>query len=76
MADDKYAPIQFDAHHMNLWAKFKKDFDQLETRLNLFLKPSRELSIALTKLEEVHMWTNKAIKKNQLILGDKNGNKD
>lgn len=36
----------------------------LESELMLWLRPSRETSLALTKLEETVMWANKSIAKN------------
>lgn len=36
----------------------------LESELMLWLRPSRETSLALTKLEETVLWANKSIAKN------------
>lgn len=36
----------------------------LESKLTLWLRPSRETSLALTKLEEAVLWANKSISKN------------
>jgi len=65
-----YDYIRYDDFSKELQNIFKTKFIDLDTMLTA-IDPSRELSLAKTKLEEAYMWIGKAIRNDQIKrLGD------
>jgi hypothetical protein len=58
--------IEFDGLHQDLYREFMRDVEELHQKVRYAVVHSREKSLAMTKLEEFHMWLNKAIKENQI----------
>jgi hypothetical protein len=61
----RYDYIKYDATSMVFQESLKLVFVNLTTALENF-PPSREFSLAVTKLEEAYMWIGKGIKEHQI----------
>ncbi len=57
--------VKYDEHSLALQIQFKDLFCQIEKELKAF-DPTRESSLAVTKLEESYMWIGKVIKNDQI----------
>lgn len=58
--------IEFDEFSQNIRDHLNIVFDGLEKCIDVGLLPGRAKSLALTKIEEAHMWCGKAIRDDQL----------
>jgi hypothetical protein len=58
--------VEWDEYSEKVSGDFKTAYEAIEVMLNEFLDSSRELSLALTKLDESFMWVGKAIRTDQL----------
>lgn len=59
-----YDSREFDAAEKNASDACVGAARELESCIRLWLKPSRETSLALTNLEQAMMWANKSIRNN------------
>lgn len=62
-----YDYVEFNPHIDLIQQDVKGVVVALEREILEVLKPSRERSLALTKLEEVYMWVGKACRHDQLL---------
>lgn len=69
----RFDSIEYDPISKLNYSKYKGVFESLDSELELDLAITREKSVLMTKLEEAHMWLNKAIKADQLYRTEKNG---
>ena len=61
----RFDSIALDGRHLECYVYWNKKCEEILTGLESSLGPSRERSIAITKLEEFAMWIGKAIKEDQ-----------
>lgn len=62
MIGSRFESVIFDAHAMGVSDHVRRIAMELEDALVTNISGSRELSLALTNLEEAVMWANKALK--------------
>lgn len=62
----RFDSVLLNEQSAELHAEFKALFETLALDIKTRLDPSREKSLALTRLDEAYMWTGKAIETDQL----------
>lgn len=63
----RFDAVDYDAKAISDQAAIKELCELLEDALLVRLKNSRSLALALTSLEEAHMWAGKAIRDDQMM---------
>ena len=66
MAMNRYDPVVFDEKSKDKYEMFKREYQNLFAEIDSHCLPSREISLAMTKLDESIMWLNRAIRSQQL----------
>lgn len=62
----KFTNIQFDKIASEKYVTLMQMFERIEQYMIENISNSRERSVAITRLEDTHMWTNKALREDQL----------
>lgn len=65
--------VKYDERTTGLQADYKAAFIELEKMVE-YLKPGREKSLVLTKIEEAYMWIGKALRNEQSDLMEDRSN--
>ena len=58
----RFKPQEFNEQQKDAHMQFTAKCEELENMMSLTIADSREKSIAMTKLEEFHLWIGKALR--------------
>lgn len=62
----RFSYVKFDEEHVYVMSIFRREFEDIEARIEQFFADSRPKALALTALEEAYMWVGKAMRDKQV----------